>query len=189
MDFTQEETLTELLKTCEDTVTRLSPEDNVKNSKFWKIMASDSTAQLTAVPVPSLAYDSALPGATYSNISLTGSPYTFGPDASKLGSNTVWTTSGTGSSPYTINPYTMNQSGKVHITGENADLVIGEKSMRDWMERVEERLNILHPNAKLEAEWKELKSLGEQYRRLEQHIKDKQATWDRLKAMPPPVAE
>jgi len=83
----------------------------------------------------------------------------------------------------------MNQSGKVHITGENADLVIGEKSMRDWMERVEERLNILTPNTKLEAEWEELKSLGEQYRQLEQHLKDKQATWDRLKAMPPPVTE
>jgi hypothetical protein len=41
----------------------------------------------------------------------------------------------------------------------------------------------------LEEEWEELKSLGEQYRQLEQHIKDKQATWDRLKAMPPPVAE
>jgi hypothetical protein len=83
----------------------------------------------------------------------------------------------------------MNQSGKVHITGENADLVIGEKSMRDWMERVEERLNILCPNERLETEWEELKSLGEQYRKLEQHIKDKQATWDRLKAMPAPEIE
>ena len=83
----------------------------------------------------------------------------------------------------------MNQSGKVVIQGDNADLVIGEKSMKDWMERVEERLNILTPNTKLEEEWEELKSLGEQYRKLEQHIKDKQATWDRLKAMPPPVAE
>jgi hypothetical protein len=57
------------------------------------------------------------------------------------------------------------------------------------MERVEERLNILHPNEKLETEWEELRALGEQYRQLEQHIKDKQATWDRLKAMPPPVTE
>jgi len=28
--------------------------------------------------------------------------------------------------------------------------------------------------------------LGRKYRELEQQIKEKQATWDRLKAMPPP---
>ena len=55
--------------------------------------------------------------------------------------------------------------------------------------KIEQRLNILHPNEKLEAEWDELRELGDQYRRLEQHIQEKQATWDRLKAMPPPVVE
>jgi hypothetical protein len=38
----------------------------------------------------------------------------------------------------------------------------------------------------LESEWEELKALGEQYRALEQHIQEKMATWDKLKAMPPP---
>jgi hypothetical protein len=54
------------------------------------------------------------------------------------------------------------------------------------LHRIEERLNILTPNPKLETEWAELQALGEQYRKLEQHILDKQATWDRLKAMPAP---
>jgi len=185
MDVTQETTLEEMLAKLSDTITISSPSlDGYTDANGW------SDPQYGAVPPLTVSnIDGNINGTTYSNISLTGSPYTFGPDASRLGSNTVWTTTGTGSSPYTINPYTMNQSGKVHITGENADLVIGEKSMRDWMERVEERLNILTPNTKLEAEWEELKSLGEQYRQLEQHLKDKQATWDRLKAMPPPVTE
>jgi len=186
MDLTQEETLTEWLsKLNNDTVTISSP-----SAAQYAEVNGWSDPHYGAVPPLTVSnIDGNINGTTYSNISLTGSPYTFGPDASRLGSNTVWTTNGTGSSPYTINPYTMNQSGKVHITGENADLVIGEKSMRDWMERVEERLNILHPNEKLETEWEELRALGEQYRQLEQHIKDKQATWDRLKAMPPPVTE
>ena len=186
MDLTQEETLKEWLSTLNnDTVTISSP-----SAAQYAEVNGWSDPHYGAVPPLTVSnIDGNINGTTYSNISLTGSPYTFGPDASRLGSNTVWTTTGTGSSPYTINPYTMNQSGKVHITGENADLVIGEKSMRDWMERVEERLNILHPNAKLETEWEELRALGEQYRQLEQHIKDKQATWDRLKAMPPPVTE
>jgi hypothetical protein len=38
----------------------------------------------------------------------------------------------------------------------------------------------------LEAEWDQLKDLGDQYRKLEQQILAKQATWDRLKAMPAP---
>ena len=186
MDLTQEETLKEWLsKLNNDTVTISSPSlENYTEVNGWSDPHYGAVPPLTVSNI-----DSNINGTTYSNISLTGSPYTFGPDASKLGSNTVWTTTGTGSSPYTINPYAMNQSGKVHISGENADLVIGEKSMRDWMERVEEQLNILTPNPELEKEWEELKSLGEQYRQLEQHIKDKQATWDRLKAMPPPVTE
>jgi hypothetical protein len=186
MDATKEKTLEdEILDKlgCEfnDTVT-ISLSGYHKDSNGW------ADAQYGAVPPLTVSnIDGNINGTSYNNISIGQGGYTVG-----AGSNTyghVWTTTGTGSSPYTINPYTINQSGKVHITGENADLVIGEKSMRDWMERVEERLNILTPNTKLEAEWEELQSLGEQYRKLEQHIKDKQATWDRLKAMPPPVTE
>ena len=179
MDPTEEKTLEEILAKLTDTVTISSPSlENYTEAHGW------SDPQYGAIPPLTVSnIDGNINGTTYSNISLTGSPFTFSNTAGH-----VWTTGTT--SPYTVNsPYTMNQSGKVVIQGDNADLVIGEKSMKDWMERVEERLNILTPNTKLEEEWEELKSLGEQYRKLEQHIKDKQATWDRLKAMPPPVAE
>jgi len=176
MDVTQETTLEEMLATLDDTITL--------SSTSW------SDPQYGAVPPLTVSnIDGNINGMSYSNISIGQGGYTIGTPTGINTAGHVWTTTGTGSHPYTINPYTMNQSGKVHITGENADLVIGEKSMRDWMERVEERLNILTPNTKLETEWEELRALGEQYRQLEQHIKDKQATWDRLKAMPPPVTE
>jgi len=178
MDATKEKTLEEMLETFNDTVT-------ISSGGYYEEVNGWSDPSYGAVPPLTVSnIDGNINGTSRNTISLTGSPFTFSNTAGH-----VWTTTGTGSSPYTINPYTMNQSGKVHITGENADLVIGEKSMRDWMERVEERLNILTPNTKLETEWEELRELGEQYRRLEQHIKDKQATWDRLKAMPPPVTE
>lgn len=180
MDFTQEETLKEWLSTLNnDTVTISSP-----SAAQYAEVNGWSDPHYGAVPPLTVSnIDGNINGTTYSNISTGQSGYTIGAGINTAGH--VWTTTGTGSSPYTINPYTMNQSGKVHISGENADLVIGEKSMRDWMERVEERLNILHPNEKLETEWEELRALGEQYRSLEQRIKGKQATWDRLKAMPP----
>ena len=98
--------------------------------------------------------------------------------------------------PYTINsgagtginsPWaTYNSSPKIRLDGEGADIEVNGWSLVDAVKKIEERLNILHPNAELEKEWAELRELGEQYRALEQHIRDKQATWDRLKAMPPP---
>lgn len=77
-------------------------------------------------------------------------------------------------------------SSKIKLDGEGADIEVNGWSLIDAIKKIEERLNILTPNEKLEAEWEELWALGNQYRELEQHIKDKQATWDRLKAMPPP---
>ena len=99
--------------------------------------------------------------------------------------------------PYTIssgtgisNPWaTINSSPKIRLDGEGADIEVNGVSLMDMIEKIEERLIILHPNEKLEAEWSELRALGEQYRKLEQHIKDKQATWDKLKAMPPPAID
>ena len=84
---------------------------------------------------------------------------------------------------YTISssPYAMNNSGTMSITGENADITLNGKSMRDWMSKVEERLAILEPNAKLEAEWAELKELGEQYKAKEREIKEKARAWNILK--------
>jgi hypothetical protein len=109
--------------------------------------------------------------------------------------NTAITNNGaaTGSlSPYTVStgitqPWFSNTiSPKIKLDGEGADIEVNGWSLIDAIQKIEERLNILHPNEKLEAEWEELRALGEQYRKLEQHIKDKQATWDKLKAMPPP---
>ena len=78
-------------------------------------------------------------------------------------------------------PYTMDNSGTMSITGENADITLNGISMRDWMYKVEERLAILEPNEKLEADWAELKELGEQYRAKEREIKEKARVWKILK--------
>jgi hypothetical protein len=46
---------------------------------------------------------------------------------------------------------------------------------------LERRLNILRPNTELEAEWDQLRALGDQYRELEAELLEKQKMWDRLK--------
>ena len=86
-----------------------------------------------------------------------------------------------------LSPTWSNQaSGKIVLDGDNADIEINGESLVGMLKAIQERVNILTVNTKLESEWEELKALGDQYRALEQHILDKQATWDRLKAMPPP---
>ena len=98
------------------------------------------------------------------------------------GSNTTYTISG--GTGITQNPWstesTMN-AGKLNLNGDNADLVINGRSLTDTLSRLEERLNILNVNERLEAEWEELRELGNQYRKLEEHIKSKIRTYEALK--------
>ena len=104
--------------------------------------------------------------------------------------NTVWTTSGTGT--WSMDDYTIGgakASAKLSLTGDDADIDINGVSLMETLKSIQDRLNLLQPNTKLEEEWQELRSLGDQYRALEQKIKDKMATWDRLKAMPPPEVD
>ena len=139
----------------------------------------------------------AVPNVTIDNSGLystiTSAPVTFGPNVygshTGLGGNgytyTTNTTSpwisvsngGTGSSPAL--------SSSIEIQGEDADIKMNGKSMKAWMEKVEERLNILTPNPKLEKEWDDLRRLGNRYRALEKKCKEKARMWAALKKVQP----
>jgi hypothetical protein len=79
---------------------------------------------------------------------------------------------------YALGPNWNNgTSGKIRLEGPNADIEINGESMIDMLKNIEQRLNILKPNAELESEWEELRALGEQYRELEAKIQAKMKTW------------
>ena len=97
----------------------------------------------------------------------------------------VWTTAGS----FAVNPSGISgagggniSAGKLSLNGDNADIQINGVSLVDMLKRIEERINILSVNTKLESEWDELRALGEQYRALEQSIIEKMKTWEKLKA-------
>jgi hypothetical protein len=117
-----------------------------------------------------------------SNVSINGPVYT---TSGSLGPFTIGST-GSNTSPWVYNP---NPSSKIKLDGADADIEINGISLLTTMQEIQIRLNLLQPNTYLEVEWEELYALGRKYRELEQQIKDKQATWDRLKAMPPPVID
>jgi hypothetical protein len=88
----------------------------------------------------------------------------------------------------TLSPtMTMAPSGTISLQGENADIKINGVSLTDTLNTIGERLNILRPNSELEAEWHQLKALGDQYRELEKQLKEKSEMWNTLKAMPPKI--
>ena len=116
----------------------------------------------------------------YSSVSLT-SPYTVSSGINFP--NAVYTTS-TVNSPWVQSPPMAGP--KIKLDGADADIEINGVSLWRTMQEISNRLNIMHTNPELETQWAELRALGEQYRKLEQHILDKQATFDRVRAMPAP---
>ena len=119
----------------------------------------------------------------YSSVSLT-SPYTVSSGINFP--NAVYTTS-TVNSPWVQSPPMAGP--KIKLDGADADIEINGVSLWATMQEISNRLNIMHTNPELETQWSELRALGEQYRKLEQHILDKQATFDRVRAMPAPEVD
>jgi hypothetical protein len=120
---------------------------------------------------------------------------TVGFSASTIGPY-IYTTNATGAtswSPGNISPGNISlantqfeQSGKMSLKGQNADIEINGKSMSAWMDKIEQRLNILTPNPDMEKEWDDLRRLGERYRKLEKKCQEKSQMWEALKKMQPP---
>ena len=119
----------------------------------------------------------------YSSVSLT-SPYTVSSGINFP--NAVYTTS-TVNSPWVQSPPMAGP--KIRLEGADADIEINGMSLWRTMQEISNRLNIMHVNPELETQWAELRELGEKYRKLEQHILDKQATFDRIRAMPAPEVD
>ena len=97
--------------------------------------------------------------------------------------------SGATSSSYTWtgSPYYSTSTNNVHIDAdgltmkEGADIKIGGKSLVEAIEKIEERLGILHPNPGLEDRWEQLKALRQQYIDLEKELLEKEKMWKILK--------
>ena len=77
-------------------------------------------------------------------------------------------------------------SGTIQLVGDNADIVVNGVSLMGKINAIAKRLNLLDINPELEAEWDQLRELGEQYRQLEQELKAKSEMWTILKSMPKP---
>ena len=140
-----------------------------------------SITVLPTLPLPALTANSIFTITGLSNI---------GSGASGSGVYSIGTNGSTGWS--TLNAYTnptvtLNDSlqvkdkGLLEIRGDNADIVINGVSLNETLANINARLGMMRPNPKIEAEWDELRELGDRYRALEADIKDKMQMWELLK--------
>ena len=103
------------------------------------------------------------------------------------------TTVTTGTGGYTFNDITTSVTpwitttdgtSTLSVTGDadvGGDIRVKGRSLAEFMDSVEQRLNILRPNPQLEFEWDQLRELGEQYRELERQLTEKAQMWNILK--------
>jgi len=96
--------------------------------------------------------------------------------ANGSGTNTWATTSVTGQTD--LKPNSLEVHGNAEFKGE---LTIQGKSLKDSLDRIEERLAILHPNEELEEKWDNLRGLRKMYMELEAEIIEKEKMWSILK--------
>lgn len=69
-----------------------------------------------------------------------------------------------------INWQAITPSTKIHAD----EVVLKGKPLSQLIEKIEERLGILHPNSELESHWDELRELRERYIQLEREILEKE---------------
>jgi hypothetical protein len=81
-------------------------------------------------------------------------------------------------------PLTVNASGKIDLQGESADITINGTSLMATLTALQERLNWMQPATELEAEWDQLRELGDRYRELEQQCREKSQMWTKLRTLP-----
>ena len=78
-------------------------------------------------------------------------------------------------------PMTVNQSGRISLKGDDADLDINGVSLKETLTSIQEMLGVMKMDPALEKEFEELRAAGERYRELRERFQEQKAVWDTLK--------
>ena len=141
------------------------------------IMASDSIDTITLTGTGSSpTYTISSPGNVSGGLYWGLNSGSSGQALTSNGTNTGWANITLAEPDIKGAPLKVN--GHADFDGE---VTIKGKNLTDMLEKIEERLAILHPNEKLEDKWDELKELGKRYKELEAEIIEKEKIWSILK--------
>jgi hypothetical protein len=157
-----------------------APKMSVDSEQIELDFGSDSTSSyiLGGSGIDSYTIDDSIFSTDISSITIPSSAYSFGPQGATMSwdSNYTITTSGYGYGDPSVQ---INTEG-IDIK-EGGDIKIAGKSLTEAIDKIEERLGILHPNPELEDRWEQLKELRKQYQELEKDLLEKEKMWKILK--------
>lgn len=71
-------------------------------------------------------------------------------------------------------------NGQLKLTGDDADIDINGVSLMDTIRGIQDRLNMLCPDAEMEAEWDQLREIRAQYEAKLQECREKSRAWRAL---------
>ena len=97
-------------------------------------------------------------------------------------SGQVYTISGTGSASWDNSwlTNTTNITSPLVVRGDatiDGELTINGVKLSERLDKIDERLGILHPNPELEERWENLRGLRQAYLELEKEILEKEKMW------------
>jgi hypothetical protein len=92
-----------------------------------------------------------------------------------------YSTSYTIGSSYSWNDPNVNITSDGITMKQETDIKIGDRSLKDFMDKVEDQLAILRPAPELEEKWDKLKELRRQYEECKQDILEKEKLMKILK--------
>lgn len=100
------------------------------------------------------------------------------------GAGQVYTISGTGSAGWDNSWLTSTVNSPLVVHGDatiDGELTLNGVKLSERLDKIDERLGILHPNEELEEKWENLRGLRRAYMELEAEIKEKEKVWGILK--------
>lgn len=147
----------------------------ITGSDYWNNSMTTSSTPLSTTLGGSGTMGATLSTASLGSLSWNNPTYTATASPSFTittpGTTTGWTTN-------------YNQHNVLKVQGDaefEGDIKIKGVNLSQRLDAIEERLGILRPNSDLEGKWEKLKALGDEYRKLEKDILEKEKIWDLLK--------
>jgi hypothetical protein len=138
--------------------------------------AAQATCAIDSIDLSGITLTNTGIGATVGGVVPTS--YTIGSG----GTNYTWAdTSYTTSYTFAPNDASVNINTDGVEIKDGGDLKIGDRSMKEFMDRVEDQLAILRPAPELEEKWNKLKELRRQYEECKQDILEKEKIMKILK--------
>ena len=83
----------------------------------------------------------------------------------------------------------VTPSGRLQLTGNDADIEINGESVVGVLREIRDRLCILKVSETMEAEWGELRALREQYEAKLAECREKSVAWEALQQTPPKITQ